>query len=48
MGAGTCKKRTESLNGKLIIDSTPGKGTHVIMSLPYPFKNTKSMGFRKE
>ena len=41
-GSGTgwknMQKRTEYLNGKLAIDSTPEKGTVITMSLPYPFK----------
>jgi ligand-binding sensor domain-containing protein len=32
------QKRTGDLNGKLVIDSTPQKGTVISMSLPYPFK----------
>jgi signal transduction histidine kinase len=32
------QKRTGDLNGKLIIDSSPGKGTVITMSLPHPFK----------
>jgi signal transduction histidine kinase len=31
-------KRTDYLNGKLTIDSEPGKGTKIIVSIPYPLK----------
>ena len=32
------QKRTVDLNGELVIDSKPGKGTIITMRLPYPFK----------
>jgi ligand-binding sensor domain-containing protein/signal transduction histidine kinase len=32
------QKRTDSLDGKLTIESGPGNGTVISMSLPYPFK----------
>ncbi len=32
------RKRAEDLNGNLTIDSTPGKGTVIVMHFPYPFK----------
>ena len=32
------QKRTEVLNGNIIIESIPGKGTAITMSLPYPFR----------
>ena len=37
-GCQNMKKRTADLNGKLIIESGPGKGTTITMKLPYPFK----------
>jgi ligand-binding sensor domain-containing protein len=43
-GRRNMQKRTADLHGKLIIDSTPGKGTIIIMSLPYPFKIPSSWG----
>jgi len=32
------QKRTENLNGKISIESTPNKGTIITLSVPYPFK----------
>lgn len=32
------EKRADELNGKLIIESSPGNGTIITFSIPYPFK----------
>ncbi len=37
-------KRADELKGELKIESAPGKGTSITMSLPYPFKIPNSWG----
>ncbi|MGZ8504917.1 MAG: two-component regulator propeller domain-containing protein, partial [Flavitalea sp.] len=46
-GCKNIKKRTENLNGKLVIDSTLEKGTIITMSIPYPFKIPSSWDRKK-
>ena len=41
-------KRTDYLNGKLTIDSEPGKGTKIIVSIPYPFKIPSSWDLKEQ
>lgn len=41
------QKRTADLNGKLIIDSGPGKGTIISMTLPHPFKIPSSWDLKR-
>ena len=41
------QKRTADLNGKLVIDSKPGKGTIITMKLPYPFKIPSSWDLKR-
>ncbi len=40
-------KRTADLNGKLVIESVPEKGTKIIMTIPYPFKIPSSWDTRQ-